>query len=112
MNLIEKIVDKLEGRMSPAEAQRKIKDIEAKRTLRNKKIKNIGASVFYFLMKPLAKVLDRRVSVSKLVKTEDLVISNASLKELKRGIHRMRHTAMLPPLEGSEYYKKEDENQK
>lgn len=37
----------------------------------------------------LDKTLDRRVSVTKVAKPEDLVISNASLKQLKRGIKRV-----------------------
>lgn len=37
----------------------------------------------------LEKILDRRVSVTELAKPEDLVISNAPLKNIKRGIRRV-----------------------
>lgn len=37
----------------------------------------------------LDKILDRRVSVTKLAKHEDLVISNVPLKNIKRGIRRV-----------------------
>lgn len=37
----------------------------------------------------LENVLDRRTSISKLTKADELVISNASLKEIKRGINKI-----------------------
>ena len=37
----------------------------------------------------LDKILDRRVSVTKLAKPEDLAISNVPLKNIKRGIRRV-----------------------
>ncbi|AEO93379.1 gp117 [Bacillus phage G] len=37
----------------------------------------------------LFKILDRRVSVAKVAKAEDLVISNASLKNIKRGMRKV-----------------------
>lgn len=37
----------------------------------------------------LVSILDRRVSVSQLAKVEDLILSNASLKDIKKGINKI-----------------------
>ncbi|MGE7115050.1 hypothetical protein [Lysinibacillus sp. NPDC047702] len=34
-------------------------------------------------------ILDQRVSVTQLAKAEDLVLSNASLKDIKKGINKI-----------------------
>lgn len=45
------------------------------------------------------KLLDRRVSVSKIAKAEDLVLSNASLKNIKRGIKKIRKEVGLDDID-------------
>lgn len=44
---------------------------------------------FDYILRIVVNVLDRRVSISQLAKTEDLVLSNASLDELKMGINKV-----------------------
>lgn len=47
----------------------------------------------------LVDKLDRRVSVSKIAKAEDLVLSNASLKDIKRGIRKIRKEIGLDDID-------------
>lgn len=45
--------------------------------------------IFEGLMEGIVNILDRRVSVTQLAKAEDLVLSNASLKDIKNGINKV-----------------------
>ncbi|MEX3624182.1 hypothetical protein [Viridibacillus arvi] len=45
--------------------------------------------LFACLLQLVVNILDRRVPISQLAKTEDLVLSNASLNDLKTGINKI-----------------------
>ena len=56
-----------------------------------------------YIWERLLDKLERRESVSKLTTTDDLILSNASLHELKRGV-RIVYGQLHPPTEPSLEY--------